>query len=147
MAKTITNVLKTILSKIEIGTSANGSEPGTYTEIGFADEAALILKLVPVNTPTADGGNIQDCYDCSAETTSLEILNLAALEAFRNTYVWLKGTPTGTVSASNPIVRAKNFLCNLEVQADLSAKGKSFVKITGKVYAAVPTDFFTTAAS
>lgn len=151
MAKTITNVYKSIVSTIQIATSAAGAEPTFTTEIGFTNEAALTVKMTPVTIALADGGLIQQGFDCSVETTSLELLgtSMATLEAFRNTNCWIKVTPTtgAGVSASNPILRVKNFMCNLEVNIDLSGKGVSAVKITGHAYAAIPTDFFTTAAS
>lgn len=147
MAKTVNNVLKIVVSKIEIGESASEVEPVSYTDLGLQSEATMKVKLTPIVEREAGGSEVQKGYDCEVETDSLEVLNVSALEAFKNDFVWIKVTPIGTVSASNPIVRVKNFLCNVGLDLDLSAKGSSLVKITGKKYCSSVSEFYATATS
>ena len=146
MAKDATKVIKVVLSKLEIGTSAAGAEP-TYTDIGFFGEAAMKIEGKPNVFGVGDGSDIQKGYDCSVEVDALEVINFASFETFKNTNVWIKGTPVGTPSATNPYVRAMNFICNLEPSIDLAVKGKSRFKITGKKLAIAFADFCTTAGS
>lgn len=148
MSKSVANVEKIIASKIEIGVSTAEAEPTSYTGIGFFGEKVVSYKLEAQKKREGGGSNIQTGYDCSVEVEALEVLNASVLEAsFQNRFVWLKVTPTGTPSSSNPIVRFKNFICNMGIEGDLSAKGGSMLKISGEKYVSSITDFKTTAAS
>jgi len=148
MAKTIGNVIKIVAAKIEIGVSASGTEPGSYTEVGFYGEKTLEYKLSEVNVREGGGSNLQKAYDGHVSVPALEVLNAATLEtSFLNANVWLKVTPAGTPSSTNPIVRFLNFYCNMEVSGDLSAKGTSLLTITGDKYVTNQNSFITFAAS
>jgi hypothetical protein len=148
MAKTVTNVLKFVASKIEIGVSTSEAEPGSYTDLGLQSETTLKITMTKISEREAGGAEVQKGYDCKVETDSMEVLNASTLEtSFKNQFVWLKATPIGTPGATNPYVRAKNFICNMEVDVDLSAKGKSALKISGMKYCNSITEFMTTAAS
>lgn len=148
MAKTIANVLKIVASKIEIGVSTAEAEPGVYTELGLTHEETVKIGMQKIVNREMGGNEVQKGYDCSVETPVMEVLNAPTLEtSFKNQFVWLKVTPTGTVSASNPIVRVKNFIANMDIDADLSAKGKSVLKISGSKYVTTLTDWYTTAAA
>lgn len=147
MAKTIGNVLKIVASKIEIGVSTAEAEPGTYTDLGLVGEETVKVKLDPIAEREAGGSEVQKGYDCSFETPVMEVLSGQTLETnFKNQFCWLKITPTGTVSVTNPVVRVKNFIANFLFDLDISAKGKSMVKINGKKYVTTASDFYTTTA-
>lgn len=101
----------------------------SYTDLGFLGEAALNLKAVPLTFPIADGGLIQKGYDCTVETDWLEVLSLNSTfdTAWRNKCVWIKAkTTTGLLAL------IKNINLDIEVDMDLSAKGVSRVKLSGK---------------
>lgn len=148
MAKTITNVLKSIAKTVSIGVSTSEVEPNSYTDLGFIDDAVLKVKMEPVKHPVHDGTDIQAAYECSVELTGIEVINISTIEDLvKNAYCWIKVDPLGTASASNPIIRVINFIANIAIDLDLSAKGKSTYKITGKKYCSSHDEFYTAAGS
>lgn len=148
MAKTIGNVVKIVVSQIQIGVSSGGAEPGSYTDVGFYGEKTIEYSLKEVNVREGGGSNLQKAYDCHVNVPALEVLNASTLEtSFLNQPCWIKATPGGTPSATNPIVRFLNFYCNMEISGDLSAKGTSLLSITGDKYVTNQSSFITFAAS
>lgn len=153
MARDVTKVLKYILAKVEIGSVAEGSstDPGTYYEVGTITEDAVKIKLPAVMDTEAGGQQIQKAFEASFEVSGLELTNTAIstnIPALVNTNVWIKVTPLGTPNTTDkPIVRIKNVLLNMEYDLDLSAKGKSVAKFTGKKYVSALTDLVSMASS
>lgn len=148
MSKTAANVLKFIVSKIEVGVSSNGSIPSSWMEVGFMGETVLKVEMKASTYATGDGSEFQKAYDCTVETNALEVLNFSTIESLvKNNNIWIKATPAGTVSSTNPIVKVTNFIANMEASLDLSVKGKNGFKITGKKFAVDYADFITTASS
>ncbi len=148
MAKDSTKVLTVVCSKIEVGVSAAGAEPGSYTEVGIPGESVLKIELKKNTYPTGDGSELQKGYDATVSSEALEILNITTIETLiKNVNVWLKLTPVGTPGAANPYVRVKNFMGNIEASLDLAVKGKSAFTISGSKFVTAAADFFTTLGS
>lgn len=133
MAKTAANVLKFIPAKIEIGVvTTPGVEPGAYTEIGYVSDNGVTIKTTELTSGTADGGQFQMGSKGETKCECLEVLNASTIEStYKNQLVTLKLTPIGTVSASNPIVRIKEFLANVSLDSTLTAKGKNVLLVSG----------------
>jgi hypothetical protein len=109
-------MLKIILSKILIAeATVPGTEPTwTGTPLSLGDLKGKVFMKLSWQDQTVDTqrGKQPLRIDAKMETDSLDILTsatLTALQALRGKNCWAHCVPTGTVSATNPIVNVKDF--------------------------------------
>ena len=117
-------MLKIILSKIQIAEADTpGTEPNWAGSAGppivapalsLGDLKGKVFMKLTWQDQTVDTqrGKQPLAIDAKMETSSLDVLTaatLTALQALRGKNCWMHCVPTGTVSATNPIVNVKDF--------------------------------------
>lgn len=134
MPKNVAKILKQTTDKIYIKESTNGAEPSWVAadEIGYTDEAALIVESKKAIQSEAGGNSIQVNSDFSVKINSLQVLDQATILAYKNKNVWIMVKPTGTVSATNQEIKIKNVLINVEPKLDASKNNKSAIMISAE---------------
>lgn len=131
-----------VVDKVEIGESAAGVEPVSYTDIGLVDDEKLTIKAVPSRRKEIGGGNLQITNLFTVETSMMQVLDYTVAEGFKNKNCWIKAT-----AKDGAIVRVKNVMINVELDGQVFANGKSALMITGEVYAKSIGDVFAHATS
>ncbi|MFZ4620975.1 MAG: hypothetical protein ACOYNS_10470 [Bacteroidota bacterium] len=133
MPKNVAKILKQSTDKIYIkAAGAAGAEPSWLTtdEIGYVDEASLVVESKKAVQSEAGGGAIQVNTDYDVKINALQVLDYAALVALKNSVVWIMVKPTGTVSATNQEIKIKNVILNVETKIDAKKDGKSAVMLS-----------------
>lgn len=156
MAKDVAKVFKVIVKALEIAeqTTFDGAAP-TFTgtdNIGLADEAVLTVKMTPIADREGGGSELQKGYDAEFTLTGYQVGDISTIEGFKNKNCWIKGTASSTTalhtgSATAQYFHLKNFLANIALDLDFSAKGKNKFMITGKKYVSQISDFFAASAT
>ncbi|MEW5799964.1 MAG: hypothetical protein AB1728_13265 [Bacteroidota bacterium] len=134
MPKNIAKVLKQTSDKIYIKESTNGSEPSwaSADEIGYTDEASLVVESKKSVQKEGGGGAIQVNSDWNFKIGALQVLDFSTLNALKNKNVWIMVKPTGSVSATNQEIKIKNFILNVETKLDAGPQNKSMITLSGE---------------
>lgn len=134
MPKNIAKILKQTSDKIYIKESTTGAEPSWVAadEVGYTDEAALVIESKKATQTEAGGGGIQVNTDFTVKVNALQVLDQSTILALKNKNVWIMVKPTGTVSATNQEIKVKNIILNVEPKIDLSKNNKSSLMLSAE---------------
>ena len=134
MAKNIAKILKQSTDKIYIKESTAGAEPSWVAadEIGYTDEASLLVESKKAVQSEGGGGAIQVNTDYTTKINALQILDGTTLLALKNKNVWIMVKPTGTVSATNQEIKIKNVILNVETKIDASKNNKNMFMLSAE---------------